>query len=70
MRNRQRDIITFPDWETAGTELQVIDEGDSVGLYTTVRSGSVDLTVNIRIRPDDTQRLIDQLTAIQSKRAL
>lgn len=44
--------------------------GDSIGLYTTVRSGSVDLTVNIRIRPDDTRRLIDQLVRIQNERKL
>lgn len=73
-------LRTFEAWDNpTGTDRKrlyrqtatLVDNGDSVILSNALQTGDADpLVISVHIHPDDTLRLIDELTAIAKKRGL
>lgn len=70
-------LRTFRNWddpEGVVTTLDVIDQGDSISLDSAIllagSGGERIAAVPVRIRPEDTRRLITQLTQIADDRGL
>lgn len=60
----------FEDWGQGGTVLEIIDNADSISLQVSLNGPSATLEAEVRIRPEDLDRLERRIRQIREKRVI
>jgi hypothetical protein len=60
----------FSDWDEAGTELQLDDNGDSISFTISLTAPAAVVEVSVRIRPEDLDRVERRIAWMRAERGI
>lgn len=60
----------FIDWDDTGTELELTDNADSISITTRMSGDFGSVELDVRIRPEDLDRLMHRIRVIRQNRGI